>query len=85
MSSNSHVLKLRDCFCDEVLMHNKTFEVRRNLRGFQKGDIITFQCVDEDGRALPHVINNMRFQILYVLSGWGIEPDYVVFSFKAVQ
>ena len=38
----THDLKLSIEFCDAVLSGEKTFEVRKNDRGFQTGDLIRF-------------------------------------------
>lgn len=34
----THNLKLSIDFCDDVLNREKTFEIRKNDRGFQTGD-----------------------------------------------
>lgn len=75
-------MKLLETFADDVLIGYKTFEVRKNDRGFQKGDTVNFTCVDKDGNAFSHGINNKVYEITYVLNGWGIENGYVVFGIK---
>ena len=35
-----HNLRILDVFADAVYMKDKTFEIRENDRGFQKGDYI---------------------------------------------
>lgn len=42
----THNLKLSIEFCDAVLSGEKTFEVRKNDRGFQTGDLIRFIPTD---------------------------------------
>ena len=75
-----HVLKLSEEFADAVLHREKTFEVRKNDRGFQKGDEVKFIVVDNLGLYHVHPREDMAFRITYVLSGWHIDPEYVVFS-----
>ena len=46
-----HVLKIQSQFVEPILSGNKIFEVRKNDRGFQKGDTVNFQVVQ---LGLPH-------------------------------
>lgn len=48
----THDLKLNIEFCDAVLSGEKTFEVRKNDRGFQTGDLIRF--IPTDGTTREH-------------------------------
>lgn len=80
-----HQLKLHINFADEVLSGEKNFEVRENDRGFQKGDLVVFNVVDPDNMTLKHELGSWHkhtFEITYVLSGWGIKENYVVFGIK---
>lgn len=80
-----HALKLNTNFAEPILSERKTFEIRINDRGFQTGDIIMFQAVDDFGKYVPHEINNISFEITYVLNGWGLESDFVVLSIKRAR
>ena len=73
-----HHLKLQDNYWDAVMGGMKTFEIRDNDRGFQKGDQVVFNMVDYKGAALPK--QSRRFDIGYVLSGWGLKDGWVAFS-----
>lgn len=77
-----HELKLSHEFVDAVLDGSKSFEVRNNDRGFQKGEFIVFKVVGKRKETEP--IEKKLFRITYVLSGWHIEPGYVVLGLKAV-
>lgn len=44
-----HRLKILDIFADDILVGNKTFELRYNDRNYQKGDLIRFVVVDREG------------------------------------
>ena len=77
-----HELKIKKCFADSVLSGEKTFEIRENDRGYQKGDLIIFQVVDETSfggtfYVNHHELNNKVYKITYVLSGWGLEEGIV--------
>ena len=78
----SHNLKLRFEFADAVLHGDKCFEVRENDRGYQKGDLIQFKVIDSMGTRILHSVEDKEYEITYVLNGWGIKEDYVVFGIK---
>lgn len=75
-----HFLKTLPRFFDAVYSGAKTFEVRRDDRGFQVGDELVLLEWDAHaevftGRRLDHVVG-------YILRGeeWGLAPGYVVLS-----
>lgn len=78
-----HHLKIKEEFADAIVRGEKTFEIRINDRGFQKGDLIEFTTVQED---LPfpdcHPIHNRTYEITYVMNGWGLKNEYVVFGIR---
>lgn len=82
MANTTHMLKLSKEFANSVLNGDKCFEVRKNDRGFQKGDNVIFQVVDSYELGVYHKLNDKVFEITYVLGGWGIENGYVVFGIK---
>ena len=73
-----HKIKLQENFCDAVLYKEKTFELRYNDRGYQKGDNILFVPVDINGIKISHPIEKMLYEITYVINGWGLGNGYVV-------
>lgn len=79
----THEIKLSKEFQYPIICGDKTFEVRYNDRGYQKGDYVKFHVVDRENVVEP--IENMLFEITYVLSGWHIEQDYVVFGIKQIK
>ena len=40
--TKTHKLKILENFADDVYIGNKNFEIRKNDRGYQKGDTIKF-------------------------------------------
>lgn len=77
----THEIKLDIAFCDAVLSGIKTFEIRRNDRGYEKGDHIKFLPID-NGVMTVHNISKKEYEITYILSGWGLKDDYVVLAIK---
>lgn len=87
----THNLKLSIEFCDAVLSGEKTFEVRKNDRGFQTGDLIRFIPTDGtsyhslNGTVIEHAkheISGHTYKITYILNGWGIKNGYVVLGIR---
>lgn len=83
-----HRLKTVGVYWDAVASGEKTFEVRRNDRAFQKGDIVILQRTDEKGYYDPapgggmFSTRDLRRRIGWTLQGgqFGIAPGYIVFS-----
>ena len=80
----THNIKLNINFCDAVCKGEKTFEIRENDRGYQKGDYIKFTPVNGIGLHLYHEVEDKKYIITYVLNGWGVKENHVVFSIKEV-
>lgn len=81
----THKLKLNIKFCDEVLSGAKTFEIRKDDREFQTGDLINFTPVDNNGEACHHEIENHIYRITYILDNWGLKEGYVALAIKEVK
>jgi len=82
----THVLKIEKQWAEARLRGDLLFEVRRNDRGFQKGDRVKYAVVDpKTGEVIEdHVLNRCEFEITYVLAGIpGIAEGYCVFSVAA--
>ena len=78
-----HRIKLREEFADAVYNGEKSFEVRNNDRGYQKGDTVIFRVIDNCGLVIGnHPLNGVEFEITYVLSGWGLSENTVAFAIK---
>ena len=84
MNRKTHELKLNYEFQKPILDGDKPFEVRFNDRGFQKGDYVRFH-VHEGRKNVKEPIEANLYEITYVLSGWHIEPGYVVFGIRLVK
>ena len=93
-----HVLKIKEEYLYEILRGKKTFEIRKNDRNYQIGDLIHF--VDTDGREYNyryfyddddirvHCIELVIYQITYILenaSEYGLEDGYCILSIKRLK
>lgn len=85
-----HVLKTTITVWDAIESGQKRFEVRRNDRFFQQGDIVVLRKWDaeyhwyapNEGRKFTTC--DLRFRIGWMLQGgqFGVEPGYVVFQLE---
>ena len=75
-----HKLKIKEDFAKAIIVGEKLFEIRKNDRGFQRGDLVEFVVVDENGCEPQHTINSYLFKITYVMNGYGLKNGYVVFG-----
>lgn len=85
MAIRVHELKIAKDYADSVYFGGKTFEVRLNDRGFQKGDIIRFMPLSKNGALVDtrHPLYDKEYEITYVLgSFYGLAQGYVAFSIK---
>jgi hypothetical protein len=90
--ATTHELKTLPQYWDAVKRGDKTFEVRRDDRGFQKGDLVQlvrladggFSGYDLDWAGNKKVI--LR-RIRWILTGgqFGIEPGFVVLQLEEVD
>jgi len=80
----THRIRIRESFADAVYDGRKTFEVRFNDCGYQSGDTVEFKVVDDsDSCENPtHPLNRARYDITYVLPGWGLREGFVAFGIK---
>lgn len=83
-----HKIKIQESYADAIVEGRKTFEVRLNDRGYNAGDFVQFQVVEQRLSVLcntTHKLSSMQFVITYVYSGKGLDPEYVVFGIKPVE
>lgn len=87
----THELKCLPPYFDAIARGDKPFEVRRDDRGFQKGDHVKLFRWDEargyDSGKVRERVSPLDFEITYILSGGqlGIEPGYVVLGLFPVS
>lgn len=81
----THYIKLNHHFCDAVLNGDKNFEIRRNDRGYQRGDRIVFRAVNDAGLTVPHEVNRQAYMITYLLHGYGLQDGFCVLGIKPLD
>lgn len=77
----THELKIAPDYFTEVATGDKTFEIRYNDRGYQKGDIVHLKPYD-CGWVEPY--KGLKFEITYVI-GYNQKENWVVFSIKPLK
>lgn len=77
----THTLKCWPAYFQAIRRKEKNFTVRRDDRGFQKGDVVIFR--EYDRGPLKFTGNDEHRKIKYILTGGqlGIEPGFVVLGF----
>ena len=89
--SVTHELKTWPVYWDAIARGDKTFDVRRDDRGFQKGDVLKLWKFDPDKGYVRDQKNRDGYvlgrQITFILTGgqFGIEPGYVVMGFSNID
>lgn len=81
----THRLKVFAKYADAVLNGTKTFEVRKNDRGYEVGDKIVFDVVTDEGCAVGtaarHPLNGKTYRINYILDDFeGLAQKYVALA-----
>lgn len=85
-----HILKTLPDYWYAIERGEKPFEVRRDDRGFQKGDILILRRLEKTSTGSLRLdysqdsYHDLHRKITYVLTGgqFGIEPGYVVLGLK---
>lgn len=81
----THTLKVPTEYADAIANGTKTFEIRKNARGFKVGDKIVFEVLANEGydvrAAARHPLNGAVYRIDYILDGFeGLAQKYVALS-----
>ena len=81
-----HELKIFSSFVRPILSNDKTFEIRENDRGFQKGDRVQFKVNSDNwtnkNQSVVREFEQKVYEITYVINGWGLKNGFVVFGIK---
>ena len=76
----THELKTWKLYFERVLNSTKTFEIRKNDRDYQAGDIVLLQ--EYNPATDSYSGRELKFQIGYIFNNedFGIQKGYCVFS-----
>ena len=79
-----HELKVHKNYVNPLLSGAKTFEVRRNDRDFQVGDILIMRPYDEKKQKYVSEESEFYYNVTYVLTGgkYGIEEGYCILGIQ---
>lgn len=84
----THEIKLSEQYVQAVKDGEKTFEIRYNDRGYQKGDRIRFKVMENVPYASMDVSRRYRlpeYEITYVHGGLGMADNYVALAIKPTE
>ena len=80
-------IKLQQQFYDDVKTGRKPFELRKNDRDYQVGDILRIREINAI-LALNDEVNytgrEIYAEVTYALTGWGLHPDYIALGIKVL-
>lgn len=89
-----HELKILHEYLVDVDLGRKTFELRKNDRDYQVGDLIRFIDIREDDSTAnknqiePNIDENTLYRITYVLKDvekYGLDKDYCILAIKKLN
>jgi ASC-1-like (ASCH) protein len=92
--SKTHTIKINDWFVDDIISGRKRFEVRKNDRLYQAGDLIKFapvnaeyqlQTFDDGIITSTDKLDDKVYRITFVESGYGLQNGFVAFGFEEVS
>ncbi len=75
-----HELKIKQKYYTDILTSAKRFEIRKNDRGFQVGDILHLKAIDDDTNEYTGF--EMFVKILYIHEGLGLQEGYLCMSIE---
>ena len=79
--AQTHTIKCWSPYFQAIRRKEKNFDVRRDDRGYQKGDTVVLREYDQATSRLTG--NDEHRKIKFILTGgqFGIEPGFVVLGF----
>ena len=81
----SHILKTWPVYFDALWDGQKTFEIRKNDRGYQAGDRLVLQEYDPERGA--YLDREIHADVTYRMPGgrWGVAEDYCVMALRIIR
>lgn len=86
-----HELKIKQKYFEDILSGKKTFEIRKNDRDFQEGDLLCFKIVDNKPESIRECFLSALsypfyvYRVTYVLKDipeYGLDNDYCILGIK---
>ena len=80
-----HALKIESKYLARILTGEKLFEIRKNDRDFQVGDVIEFLPLEDKNIDVYDFCNPIpQYRITYIHTGLGMAVEYVAMSIEAI-
>ena len=85
MNTTTHYLKTVEPYFSRIVNRDKTFELRKNDRGFQRGDIACLRKYDPKKDEFTG--ESIDIEITFVLEKFkdALNDDWCIFSFKIIN
>ena len=91
-----HKLKIKNKYYQDIYYGDKTFELRKDDRNYQVGDLIEFTIIDSvpetdeknDKSVSIGVTANCLYKITYILKDvpeYGLDKDYCIFGIEKLD
>ena len=81
-----HIIKIKQCYLIHIIENKKKFEIRKNDRDYQVGDLIRFLPLeDEDYNVYEIQTPILDYKIMYLHSGYGMEEGYVALGIEEIN
>lgn len=77
-------LKILQEYADAKVKGLKPFEIRKNDRNYEVGDLIRYTVIDNEGKGIDHKLSETLWEILYI-TDYLQKKGYVVFSDKDTE
>lgn len=75
-----HVLKCWTQYFEAIVFDQKTYEVRYNDRGYERGDILVLR--EYNNVAKEYTRRQTRVKVTDVFNDIGLQPGWVIMSFE---
>lgn len=82
-----HQLKIESKYYEEVVKGNKPFELRKDDRGYEFGDLIQF-LVHQDKIDNAYLITDDFYEVTYILRNvpeYGLQDGFCILGIKKVE
>lgn len=76
-----HDLKIHTNFYNDVITGRKKFEIRKNDRDYQEGDLVILHEIEEDNLAQWHTGEKVKMKITYI-TDYAQQNGYVVLGIE---
>lgn len=79
-----HHLKIEQQYFVDVINRLKTFEIRKNDRNYQIGDVLRLNVIDENGNFIKRPDYECLVEVVY-MTDYEQKDDYVVMGIRLID